>query len=149
MAYRKFTINIDLNSNELQNAVLHRVDADPMSPAQGQVWFNSIDKLLKTYDGVNIKAIGEIEFQETATHLQWRLKGDSVWHNAYLKPVLHSSQEFVNATEVLMTHNMAKFPSVTVVDTANTVYEAAVEYIDTNNVRVQLNSPISGKVYCN
>jgi hypothetical protein len=44
---------------------------------------------------------------------------------------------------------MDKFPSVTVVDTANTVYEAAVEYIDTNNVRVQLNSPISGKVYCN
>ncbi len=149
MAYRKFTIDLDLDSNEVQNAVLHRVDTDPASPAQGQVWFNSIDKLLKTYDGVSAKAVGEIEFQETATHLQWRLKGDSVWHNAYLKPVLHSVQEFVNATEVLMAHNMAKFPSVTIVDTANTAYEAAVEYLDNNNVRIQLNSPMSGKIYCN
>jgi hypothetical protein len=44
---------------------------------------------------------------------------------------------------------MDKFPSVTVVDTANTVYETAIEYLDNNNVKVQLNSPMSGTVYCN
>ena len=44
---RKFLTNIDLNSNELQNAKIHVLASDPGSPVEGQLWYNSTTKLLK------------------------------------------------------------------------------------------------------
>jgi len=50
-------------------------------------------------------------------------------------------------------HNLGKFPSVSVVDTANTVngqvYYGDVKYIDSNNLTVTFASQFSGKAYLN
>ena len=48
-----------------------------------------------------------------------------------------------------ITHNMNKFPSVYTVDTANSVVEGLVEYIDKNSLIVMFNFPFSGKAYLN
>lgn len=48
-----------------------------------------------------------------------------------------------------ITHNMNKFPSVYIVDTANSVVEGLVEYIDKNSLTVTFNFPFSGKAYLN
>ena len=48
-----------------------------------------------------------------------------------------------------ITHNMNKFPSVYTVDTANSVVEGLVEYIDKNSLIVTFNFPFSGKAYLN
>ena len=48
-----------------------------------------------------------------------------------------------------ITHNMNKFPSVYIVDTANSVVEGLVEYIDKNSLTVIFNFPFSGKAYLN
>ena len=48
-----------------------------------------------------------------------------------------------------ITHNMNKFPSVYIVDTANSVVEGLVEYIDKNSLTVTFNFPFSGKAYFN
>ena len=42
-----FLANINLNRSELQNAVIHVLAADPGTPAEGQVYYNSTDKVLK------------------------------------------------------------------------------------------------------
>lgn len=46
-------------------------------------------------------------------------------------------------------HNLNKFPSVSIVDTANTQVVGEVEYIDTNTVRITFNAPFGGYAYLN
>lgn len=46
-------------------------------------------------------------------------------------------------------HNLNKYPSVTVVDTAGTVFVAQVEYIDNNNCKIYINGSTKGIAYLN
>lgn len=46
-------------------------------------------------------------------------------------------------------HGLGKFPSVTVVDSAGTVVEGDITYVDDNNVTVDFAGAFSGKAYCN
>ena len=46
-------------------------------------------------------------------------------------------------------HNLNKFPSVTLVDTAGTQFQGRVEYIDANNCVVYMNGATKGKAYLN
>ena len=49
----------------------------------------------------------------------------------------------------LVNHNLNKKPSVTVVDSADTVMTCATEYIDKNNIRITFNAPFKGTAYLN
>lgn len=51
MATRKYVTHIDLQKNELQNAVIQNLSTAPSNPKAGQVYYNTVDKLLYTYDG--------------------------------------------------------------------------------------------------
>jgi len=44
-------VNLDLNKNEIQNAVLQPLAVAPSNPKVGQIYFNSADKVLYVYDG--------------------------------------------------------------------------------------------------
>lgn len=46
-------------------------------------------------------------------------------------------------------HNLNKYPSVTLVDSANTQFEAQVIYNDENNCTVYMNGATKGKAYLN
>ena len=48
-----------------------------------------------------------------------------------------------------ITHNLGKRPSVTVVDSGNTVVFGEVNYVDDNNVTVTFSAGFSGKAYLN
>lgn len=48
-----------------------------------------------------------------------------------------------------VTHNLGKKPSVTVVDSADTVLYGAVSYTDDNSLTITLSAPTSGKAYMN
>lgn len=47
---RKFLTNIDLNSNELRNGVIHNLATDPTGKA-GQLYYNTVENELRYYDG--------------------------------------------------------------------------------------------------
>jgi phage-related tail fiber protein len=42
-----FLYNIDLNSNEIQNVVIQNLASDPVSPVEGQIWYNTTGHQLK------------------------------------------------------------------------------------------------------
>lgn len=46
-------------------------------------------------------------------------------------------------------HNLNKYPSVTVVDSAKTVMVGEIVYIDMNSLDIKFSSPFSGKAYMN
>lgn len=46
-------------------------------------------------------------------------------------------------------HNLNKYPSVMVVDSAGSVVVGKIEYVDTNNLTVTFNAAFSGDAYMN
>lgn len=48
---KKILASYDFAKNEIQNAVVQVLAADPSSPAEGQIYYNSVDKALKQYNG--------------------------------------------------------------------------------------------------
>ena len=49
----EFYSSIDLNQNELQNAVIQNAGSDPSGGVEGQIYYNSTDNQLKVHDGSN------------------------------------------------------------------------------------------------
>lgn len=54
----KYLNNIDLNKNELQNAVIQVLASAPSTPSEGQVYYDSTDDVVKYYDGSNWQSMG-------------------------------------------------------------------------------------------
>jgi hypothetical protein len=57
----KFLSNIDLLKNQLQNALVHVLASDPGSPTEGQIYYNSTDKVFKFYTGAAWVVLGRLD----------------------------------------------------------------------------------------
>ena len=60
---------------------------------------------------------------------------------------IHEQGEASNVWEI--EHNLNKWPSITVVDSAENVVLGDEQYIDTNTVIIRFNSSFKGKAYLN
>lgn len=58
-------------------------------------------------------------------------------------------EQGIASDEWVIEHNLNKYPSVSLVDSAGTQFEAAVEYIDENNIIIRMNGATTGKAYLN
>lgn len=63
----KYLTNLDLNQNELQNAVIQPLAAAPSNPKLGQIYYNSVRKAVYQFDGADWKEVGSEYTLPTAT----------------------------------------------------------------------------------
>lgn len=61
----------------------------------------------------------------------------------------HYQQAFQPTAFLSVVHNLSKYPSVTVVDTAGDEVEGAVSYISNNELTVSFGAPFGGVIYLN
>jgi len=67
MAKKNVLVDLDLNKNELQNAVVQNLAAAPTSPVAGQIWYDTTSGLIYFYDGSAAKAVGYLPPATTST----------------------------------------------------------------------------------
>lgn len=63
--------------------------------------------------------------------------------------VTYTHTQVQTAGEWLINHQLGRYPSVTIVDSAGTVVLGSIDYIDANTIRVSFNFPFSGKAHLN
>lgn len=57
--------------------------------------------------------------------------------------------KYVPSNEWIITHNLEKYPSVTVVDSADTIIVGEITYLDMNTLKITFQAAFSGKAYLN
>ena len=60
-------VNLNLNKNQLQNAVIQPLVIPPSNPVEGQIYYNSSDKFIYRYNGTDWGPIGVVYSQGSAT----------------------------------------------------------------------------------
>jgi hypothetical protein len=72
----------------------------------------------------------------------------TILQNLYLRDHYEHDQQAATATWTV-THNMGKFPNVTIVDSNGDEIVANVSYVSNNQLTISFSSPFSGKAYLN
>ena len=62
-----YLTNLNLNKNELQNARIQNLATAPQNPVEGQIYYNTTDKMVYKYDGVQWSAMGSAYTLPVAT----------------------------------------------------------------------------------
>lgn len=60
-------VNLNLNKNQLQNAVIQPLATPPSNPVEGQIYYNSSDKFIYRYNGTDWGPIGVVYSQNSTT----------------------------------------------------------------------------------
>lgn len=61
----------------------------------------------------------------------------------------YTHQQLIPATVWTIVHNLGKYPSVTVIDSAGTEVEGDVQFTDTNTIVITFSSAFAGKASLN
>ena len=72
---KKFHVDIDLDLNQLKNAVADSLASDPVSPVEGQVWYNTTSNELKYYDGAVVKVVADKAWVTSEINKLERIQG--------------------------------------------------------------------------
>ena len=102
-------------------------------------WSDSTQKV-KTLNALNgdvtISAAGGLAITPTDNDIE--ITAQTYTHN-----------QIAASTDWTITHNLGRYPSVTIVDSGGNVVIGDVEYMDSNNITVHFTAAFGGKAYLN
>ncbi|HHJ8903605.1 TPA: hypothetical protein ACQNTV_001780, partial [Streptococcus pyogenes] len=84
----------------------------------------------------------------TDTTIQ-KLSADIEYLKSKVTQNQHLFEQVSPQTEWTITHNLIKYPSVTIVDSAGNEVFGSVEYISTTKIIVRFSAPFAGKAILN
>lgn len=130
MAVKLYLHDIDLDNNQLFNARHHPISTAErialgstlVPESSGRIVYDQDLKQIFIWDGTQ----WVLPFKNNYVHTQ--TVASSVW---------------------TVSHNLNKFPSVTIVDSANDEVFGEVKHVDENNVIITFSAGFSGKAYFN
>lgn len=167
--------DIDLAKNQLLNAKLHptytsaRIALGSTLNANDEgltVYDVDLDQLY-VWDGNQWRFIGlsQIELEWLTEAYNKTVTGVAVSQNTTERTVTlnyrdttsvadsykfsHIHTQTIAAVQWTVTHNLGKYPSVSIVDSADEEVIGEVEYIDTNSLTIKFTAAFSGKAFIN
>ena len=123
---KKFLTDIDLNKNELQNAVVQCLSTAPSTGVLGQIYYNTTDHLLYQHNGTAWEAVGD-NTGAMVTLTENTGSGDTI--KSYTLSQGSSTVGIINIPK----DYLVKSGSIKTVTTANQPYSGAAEgdkYLD-------------------
>lgn len=175
MALQKIYVDYDFNKNQLINAKLHPVSTVERtalastlnSNDQGLIVYDKDVTIFYVWDGNNFKPIGltdaqyanlteaynrsvlDIDVISTTTNRTVKLtyRDNTFISDNYNYAYIHN--QTVPASSWSITHNLNKYPSVTIVDTANSEIIGEVVYNNNNTLTLTFSASFSGKAFLN
>ena len=110
----------------------------------------TIDTELKSYTlntTVSVGARGKSAYES------WLDQGNTGTEAQFVAALLSNStftfNQQVASSEWTITHNLNKFPSVTIIDSADSVVYGEVQYNSANSLTISFTADFSGKAYLN
>ena len=60
MAAKKYFVDLNLNKNQITEFSLENRETNPSSPVSGEIYYHSVDKKVKFYDGSSWQSLGQV-----------------------------------------------------------------------------------------
>lgn len=96
---------------------------------------------------VSVSAPGKSAYQSWLDQGNSGSEADFV--NAMLQDATYVHNQQVASLEWVITHNLNKYPAVTVVDSGENVVIGEIQYINSNSVKISFSAEFAGKAYLN
>jgi len=97
--------------------------------------------------GVSIGARGKSAYESWLD--QGNIGSEADFINALLQNETFIYEQQQASDEWVITHNLGKFPSVTIIDSGDNIVFGDVQYINSNSLKITFTVIFSGKVYLN
>lgn len=175
MAVQKVYVDYDFNKNSILNTKLQPVTTVQRnalasgynSNDAGIVVYDTTLKLLFAWDGnewdqmgISQTQIAQIEeaFNKTVVDINITADNENRTITLVYRDTLSIQETFkfshiynqtVSSSTWNITHNLNKFPSVSIVDSSNAEVIGEVEHINSNSLTVKFSAPFSGKAFLN
>lgn len=102
---------------------------------------------------VTINGVLQAGARGKSSYELWLEQGNTGTVEEFLSSIGADKTEIYNqqipSTEWLITHNLGKYPSVTIVDSGDSVVYGEIEYLSNNQVRLSFTAAFAGKAYLN
>jgi hypothetical protein len=175
MAVQKIYVDYDFNKNQILNAKLQPVTTAQRnalasgynSSDAGVVVYDTTLHLLYAWDGnqwdqmsVSQDQISQIAdaFNKTVVDISITSDNQNRTITLTYRDTLsiqetykfsHIHNQTVSSSTWSITHNLNKYPSVSIVDSSNEEVIGEVEHINSNSLTVKFSAPFSGKAFLN
>ena len=134
-----------------EGVVVYDTTADTFYVWNGNLWIQvgvdqeDLQKLQEAYD----RSVMSIDVTSTNTDRTVTLNYRDTTFTADVYKYAHIHNQSSASAQWTITHNLGKYPSVSVVDSANNEVIGEVEYVTDTQLTIKFSAPFSGKAFLN